>query len=94
MAVRRRYPTVTVDLTGLASRPRLDGWVLVREERGDGAVLVGRAYGLPGHADGGIVTSRPVQAIDIEAGWAWTYGLGLLRLGPCGDTEASGRVEL
>lgn len=94
MAVRRRYPSVRVDLSDLASRPRLDGWALVREARGDGSVLIGRAYGLPGHADGGIVTTRPVQALDAEAGWAWTYGMGLVRLGECIDPDGAAAVEL
>jgi len=94
MAERRRYPSVRVDLTGLGSRPLLEGWALVREERGDGAVVVGRAYGVAGHLDGTIITSRPVQAIDPEAGWAWTYGMGLVRLGECLDPEGAAAVKL
>lgn len=94
MAVRKRYPSIRVDLSDLGSRPRLDGWVLVPETRGDGAILVGRIYGDARTADGTIVTTPTVQALDDVAGWAWTYGLGLLRLGPCGDPVASAAVEL
>ncbi|WP_298958534.1 hypothetical protein [uncultured Methylobacterium sp.] len=70
-----RYGSQAFDLADLASRPILDAWELVPEPRGDGYVLRGV------DENGRDRQTGTVQAIDTEAGWAWTWTSKLIRLG-------------
>ncbi|WP_238272691.1 hypothetical protein [Methylobacterium cerastii] len=64
------------DLAHVSRAGLLDDWALQRAgRRGDGYVLVGT------DEQGRVRETGQVQGWDIQAGWAWVTGTGLLRLG-------------
>ncbi|WP_246687992.1 hypothetical protein [Methylobacterium sp. WL120] len=64
------------DLAHVSRAGLLDDWAFQRAgRRGDGLVLVGT------DEQGRVRETGAVQGFDVEAGWAWVTGTGLLRLG-------------
>ncbi|QIJ77446.1 hypothetical protein GU700_24390 [Methylobacterium sp. NI91] len=100
MPVRMRHPGSLPDLSRLARAPLMDEWLLEPDDRSaDGAVLTGVVSGHPRHPDGARVTTAPVEMIeDVPVGpyggWAWSYSMGLIRLGRCIDIGFSRGVPL
>ncbi|MCJ2128743.1 hypothetical protein [Methylobacterium sp. E-045] len=95
MAQRNRYPGTRIDLTDLGDRPLFHDWTITPDDRSaDGAVLTGTVYGHPTFPDGTGLTTSTVEAFDAEAGWAYCYSSGLVRLGRCRDPEACETVDL
>ncbi|CAO4147842.1 Rieske (2Fe-2S) protein [Methylorubrum aminovorans] len=100
MPVRMRYPGSLPDLSRLSQAPLLHEWLLEPDDRSaDGAVLTGVVTGHPCYPDGARVTTGTVQMIEDTpagpyGGWAWSYAMGLIRLGRCIDLPYSRNIPL
>jgi hypothetical protein len=86
--LRLRHPDIRVDLDNLAEAPLIENYCLVPQTLdGDSADLVGEFAGQH-------VRISSVQAIDDEAGWAWAFSRGLVRLGHALDRVLDRTVRL
>jgi hypothetical protein len=76
MAKPDSYKILDSDLAHLAKAGLLDDWAVKRAgRRGEGYVLVGT------DEQGRVRETGLLQGWDLQAGWAWVSGTGLLRLG-------------
>ncbi len=100
MALRMRHPGNLPDLSRLSRAPLMERWLLEPDDdKADGAVLLGYAYGHPRYPPGARVRTRAVEMIEDTpagafGGWAWCYSSGLWRLGHCIDLAFSRGVQL
>ena len=85
----RDYKISSRDLAHLAKAGLLDDWAVQRAgRRGEGYVLVGT------DEQGRVRETGLLQGWDLQAGWAWVSGTGLLRLGTARSAIPSTGVTL
>ena len=89
MARRDEYKITSRDLAHVSRAGLLDDWAVQRAgSRGSGYVLVGT------DEQGRVRETGLLQGWDLQAGWAWVMGTGLLRLGTARSAIPSTGVTL